>query len=74
MWKLVALILILTACTTDPGKNSELIVNGIQPTGMFSEVVGKYRYDILITHSSADMVLYSDSVYKLGDTLILVKK
>ena len=75
MKKLLLLLVILLSlsCEYNPDKKSVITVSNIENSNI-SEI-GIYKYTLSTSHSSIhETYLYSDSIYKLNDTLIIVKK
>ena len=70
---IIITMLLFTACSVDPDKRSDFIINSKQLTNYLES--GKYKYTIFISHSNEGvMYLYSDSNWNVGDTLKIIKQ
>jgi len=69
---LFLIIGIMNSCGAYPDKNSVMTIEEIGITE--SKNSGKYRYSINVPNSINDIILWSDSLYSIGDTLKLVKQ
>ena len=65
--------ILLTGCSVNPDKRSVIII-GSMSSVTNPTVYGNYIYYTNISHCSDNFEFYSDSVYKVGDTLIITKK
>jgi len=76
MKKLLLLLLtifLLISCEYNPDKKSVIIITNIENS--VSSELGLYKYTLSTSSSSTrETYLYSDSIYKLNDTLIITKK
>lgn len=77
MKKLLLLLIILLSISCDykynPDKTSIIIVTSIENSS--NSKYGLYKYTLLTSSSDKQKTyLFSDSIYKLNDTLIITKK
>ncbi len=71
---LFLIIGIMNSCDALPDKRDPLIISKSEVKIVSSSIVGKYVYTIYVKNSVGDIILYSDSLYSIGDTLKLVKQ
>ena len=70
---LLFIIFLLISCEYNPDKKSIIIITNIENS--MSTELGLYKYTLQTSFSDRkETYLYSDSIYKLNDTLIIVKK
>jgi len=75
MKKLLLLLVILLSISCDYNPDKKSIIKVVKIENSDTSRFGIYRYTLSTSSSSInETYLYSDSIYKLNDTLIIVKK